>query len=73
MNIIEFAKFKKMFGDGGGSGDGSNGKVSEVATAEEMDAILANATAADVGCGYLYTGETTDTYESYCVYIIREE
>lgn len=58
-------------GTGGGTSGGSNGKVLEVATADEMDAILANATADDVGCGYLYTGETTEAYESYCVYIIR--
>lgn len=48
-------------------------KVLEVATAEQMDAILANATEKDIGRGYLYTGETTDAYESYHVYIIREE
>lgn len=56
---------------GGGSGDGY-GKVQEVATAEELDAILENATEKDVGRGFLYLGETTDTYKFECVYIIRE-
>lgn len=72
--FINEAKAAKDYHNRGGSGGSSgDGKISEVTTAEEMDAILANATADDVGCGYLYTGETTDAYESYCVYIIREE
>lgn len=58
-------------GSGGGSGDGY-GKVQEVATAEELDTILANATVDDVGRGFLYLGETTETYKYECVYIIRE-
>lgn len=52
---------------------GGNGKVVEIATTEELDAILANATIGDVGCGYLYTGETTEAYENSCVYVVREE
>lgn len=56
---------------GGGSGDGY-GKVQEVTTADELDTILANATADDVGRGFLYLGESTETYKYECVYIIRE-
>lgn len=63
-----FAMGKKR-GDGSG---GDNGKVREISTAAEMDTILANATANDVGRGFLYLGETTDTYKFECVYIIRE-
>lgn len=71
MNIFEYAISQKL--SGGGSGGGSvNGKVMEIHTADELDTILANATAADVGRGFLYLGETTDTYKYECVYIIRE-
>lgn len=49
------------------------GKPIEVSTAEEMDAILANATADDVGTFYIYTGETTDTYENGAIYGVTEE
>ena len=63
-----FAMGKKR-GDGSG---GESGKVKEVYTAEELDTILANATANDVGRGFLYLGETTDTYKFEYVYIIRE-
>lgn len=49
------------------------GRPIEVPTSEEMDAILANATEKDVGTYYLYTGETTDTYENNALYIIEEE
>lgn len=49
------------------------GKPIEVSTAKEMDAILANATADDVGTLYLYTGETTDTYENGAIYGVTEE
>lgn len=63
-----FAMGKKR-GDGSG---GDNGKVQEISTAAELDTILANATANDVGRGFLYLGETTDTYKFECVYIIRE-
>lgn len=74
INEAKAAKdYHNRGGSGGSSGNGSSGKVLEVATADEMDKILANATANDVGRGYLYMGETTDAYESYCVYIIREE
>ena len=69
MNIFEYAVVKKTFGGGGGT---VNGKVMEVYTADELDTILANATADDVGRGFLYLGETTETYKYECVYIIRE-
>jgi hypothetical protein len=53
--------------------EGQSGKVLEISTPEEMDVILENATPDDIGRGYLYVGETTENYESYYVYIIREE
>ena len=49
------------------------GRPIEVSTSEEMDEILANATEKDVGTYYLYTGETTDTYENNALYIVEEE
>ena len=67
MNIIEFAKFKKM------AGGGSGGGITKVSTAEQMDAILASATDASVGTFYLYNGETTDKYESGALYRIEKE
>lgn len=67
MNIIELAKFKKMAG-GGGSGDG----IITVQTATEMDNIITNATAADVGKAYIFAGESNDTYKNNAIYIIRE-
>lgn len=70
MNIFEYAISRKLYG--GGSGGTLSGKVLEVYTAEELDTILANATAADVGRGFLYLGDTTETYKHECVYIIRE-
>lgn len=41
-----------------------------VNSATEMDAILLNATADDIGAVYKYTGNTTKTYEQGKHYII---
>lgn len=49
------------------------GTLGSVATAAEMDEILATATEADVGKAYIYTGETTDKYESGALYRIATE
>lgn len=54
-------------------GGGSDGSVTEVATAAEMDEILANATDADIGKAYIYTGASTDTYEQGALYMITKE
>ncbi|MBS6447513.1 MAG: hypothetical protein KH382_07970 [Clostridiales bacterium] len=43
----------------------------EVATETEMDSVLVNATAADVGKIYKYTG-TTGTYTQGELYILQE-
>lgn len=48
------------------------GKPIEIATAEEMDEILANATEADVGTCYKYTGETDTSYETNVLYVITK-
>lgn len=64
-------EWKEWVGSNGS--EGQSGKVLEISTAEEMDKILENATPDDIGRGYLYVGETTENYESYYVYIIREE
>lgn len=42
----------------------------DVATAEEMNALLETA---EVGSVFKYTGETTDTYENGALYIVTEE
>lgn len=44
-----------------------------VTSAETMDAILANATEADIGKVYLYKGETTENYENGALYGIEAE
>lgn len=44
-----------------------------IATAEEMAAVIANATADDVGNVYMYIGETTDTFENGAIYEIEAE
>lgn len=49
------------------------GKPVEVATSAGMDEILANATEADVGTCYKYTGETDANYETNALYIITED
>lgn len=54
-------------------GGGSNGKAVEIAAASEMDAILSNATDADLGKVYYYTGASTDTYEQGALYMITKE
>ena len=51
--------------------DGIAGAIIAVKTAEEMDAILANATEDTVGTFYMYIGETTDKYENGAVYEIE--
>lgn len=53
--------------------NGSSGAVSEVSTASAMDTILANATDADIGKAYIYTGASTDTYEQGALYMITKE
>lgn len=44
----------------------------DVSFPSTMDDILANATEADVGKAYRYTGITTDTYENGAIYFIEE-
>lgn len=44
----------------------------EVRTEDEMEAILANATEADIGAIYKYTGSTTNNYTHGVLYIIEE-
>lgn len=48
------------------------GKPIEVATATEMDEILANASEEDVGTCYKYTGETNSSYKTNALYVITE-
>jgi hypothetical protein len=47
-----------------------SGKPLAVTSESEMDRILSNATAADNGRVYLYTGES-GTYETGCYYVIK--
>lgn len=54
-------------------GNSSNSPIPEVSTVSEMNAILANATEADVGKAYLYTGDTTETYINGVVYVLVDE
>lgn len=56
-----------------GGGGAATGFPIEVATETEMDSVLVNATAADVGKIYKYTGETTDTYTNGELYIVKAE
>lgn len=51
----------------------SSGGLISISTEADMDAILANATEDDVGKYYVYTGETTDKYESGALYKIEQE
>ena len=44
-----------------------------VSTATEMDSILSSATDVDLGKTYIYTGESTDTYEQGALYMITKE
>ena len=46
--------------------------IHAVLTSAEMDAIIANATAANVGSFYMYLGETTASYKKGSVYRIGE-
>lgn len=48
----------------------SSPKPKEIKTEAEMNSILANATEADVGNYYKYTGNTTATYEQGAIYVI---
>ena len=43
-----------------------------ISSASELNEILSNATSADVGKAYLYTGETTEEYENNAIYVIKE-
>ena len=47
--------------------------VTSVTTTAEMDAILANATADDVGRAFIYTGTDNSIYELCALYVIKEE
>ena len=47
--------------------------VHTVATATQMNTIIANATEKDIGNSYLYCGETTANYKHGVIYIIGEE
>ena len=49
------------------------GKPIEVATPEEMDEILANATEESIDSLYLYTGETTSAYKNGTIYSLQKE
>lgn len=84
MEINDKNWFRKLFIDeckavlpkrngAGGSSDEPNGKPIVVATSADMDAILANATDADVGEFYVYQGETTESYTNGAVYSIQKE
>ena len=46
--------------------------LQEIETSAEMDAIISNATSADVGKAYIYVGETTGTYNNNSIYVIKE-
>ena len=52
--------------------DGGGGNLKEISTASEMDSILANATASEVGKFYMYVGETTDKYENGALYRVAK-
>jgi hypothetical protein len=45
----------------------------EVATSEEMDAILSEADEEAVGSLYLYIGETTSAYKNGTIYSLQKE
>lgn len=49
-----------------------NTTIQAVLTADAMDAILANATGANVGSFYMYLGETTPSYKKGAVYQLGE-
>ena len=48
------------------------GKIIEVATVAEMDALLAEATEMDVGTCYKYVGNTNSIYKTDALYVITE-
>lgn len=50
---------------------GSGNGVTTISTEAEMDAILANATDADIGKFYMYTGSESGKYENDAVYRIE--
>jgi hypothetical protein len=52
---------------------GASGIAIESATPNQMDAVLANATANDVGKIFQYTGETNEQYEHGAYYQIAVE
>ena len=49
-----------------------NTTIRAVLTSAEMDAIIANATSANVGSFYMYLGESTASYKKGSVYKIGE-
>lgn len=49
------------------------GQPLNITSATEMNAILSNATDADLGKVYYYTGASTDTYEQGALYMITKE
>lgn len=51
---------------------GGDGAITEIQTPEELDNILANATASDVGKAYVFVGESNSKYKNGSIYIIRE-
>lgn len=58
---------------GGGGGSVNVSGATEIATPEEMDAILANSSISDTGKTYLYTGETTGNYTQDTFYMLIGE
>ena len=58
---------------GGGGGNSLGVPAIEVATADEMDTILANSTVSDTGTVYYYTGESTDKYAQGSHYVLIGE
>lgn len=52
--------------------NGGDGNLKKKSTASEMNSILANATAGDVGKAYHYVGETTEAYEKNAIYLIKD-
>lgn len=64
---------EKIAQGGTSGGGGSGGAPTQVSTASAMDSILANATDADLGKVYYYTGASTDTYEQGALYMITKE
>ena len=60
-----------LFGDKAGTG--ASGVAITTSSNNEMENVLANATASDVGKIYQYTGETNEQYENGAYYQIVAE